>query len=287
MDLHRLGNGVLTATVAAQGGELRSLRDAAGVEFLWQAGPAWPRHAPILFPIVGRLRDDTLRHDGQAYRLTQHGFARDRRFEWIERTPSSCRLRLTDDATSRAVYPFAFALELAYALAADALSMTVTLANPGPASLPASVGTHPAFRWPLRDGVPKPAHRLEFAAAEPAPVRRLQGGLLLPDALPSPIHGRTLALSEALFADDALILDHPASRSVRYLADGGPSVEVAWEGFREFGIWSKPGADFLCLEPWHGMASPVGFDGEFAAKPGLLHLAPGESRTLSLRIRIG
>jgi galactose mutarotase-like enzyme len=131
-------------------------------------------------------------------------------------------------------------------------------------------------------------YRLTFAGDEPAPIRRLRDGLLRIAAEPSPIEGRTLALSERLFADDAIILDQLRSTSVRYAADHGPSIEMSWEGFRQLGVWSKPGgAPFLCIEPWHGFASPMDFDGEFAAKPGVMHIGRGENRVLSYRIGLG
>jgi galactose mutarotase-like enzyme len=104
---------------------------------------------------------------------------------------------------------------------------------------------------------------------------------------PTPVQGRTLELSERLFQDDAVILDRPASTSVRYVADLGPSIEVSWQGFRELGIWSKPGAPFLCIEPWHGFASPSDFDGEFTDKPGVMQIAPAATRRLTYRIRAG
>ncbi len=214
MDRHTIAADGIAATIAAAGAELCSLRDAAGRELLWQALPAWPRHAPVLFPIVGRLAGDRLTADGTSYALPQHGFARDRRFAWVERGRDGCRLALTDDAETRARYPWPFAFELGYAVAGDTLAVTFSIFNPGDATLPASMGAHPAFRWPLADGVPKAAHTLTFAAPEPAPVRRLAGGLLLPDPVPSPIAGRVLRLDEALFAADAIILDQPASRSV-------------------------------------------------------------------------
>lgn len=113
-DLHTISAGGVTASIKAVGAELCSLKTTAGLELLWQAGPAWPRHAPWLFPIVGRLKDDQLRHRGRTYPMTQHGFARDLRFTWLERTAESCVLRLTDDETTRARYPFAFRLTLTY-----------------------------------------------------------------------------------------------------------------------------------------------------------------------------
>jgi galactose mutarotase-like enzyme len=285
-DRHILANAYLTAAIKAEGAELCSLRDTEDEELLWQAGPAWPRHAPVLFPIVGRLQNDTLRHHGRAYRMTQHGFARDRSFAWLQRGATQCRLALHDDAETRAHYPFAFRLEIDYALTDDALEITYIIGNPGREVLPASLGAHPAFLWPLADGAAKEAHSLVFPAPEPSPIRRLKDGLVLPEPAPTPIMGDTLHLVPALFAADALILDNPASQSVRYGAPGTPTIELAWEGFRELGIWSRAGGDFLCIEPWHGMASEVGFDGEFAEKPGVMLVPPGERRALRLRIRI-
>jgi galactose mutarotase-like enzyme len=286
MDRHAMSNGTLSAEVKADGAELCSLRDASGAEVLWQAGPIWPRHAPVLFPIVGRLKDDTLRHEGRAHRLTQHGFARDKRFAWLNRSATACRLVLHEDAETRAAYPFAFRLEIAYALDDDAIEQRFTVTNPGRGVLPASLGAHPAFAWPLADGVEKTAHALEFAEPEPAPIRRLSDGLLQAQSEPTPIAGRTLALEPALFAADAVILPDPASRSVRYTAPEAPAIEVAWEGFRQLGLWSRAQGDFLCIEPWHGTASPADFDGEFRDKPGLMLIPPGEHRTLSIRIRL-
>jgi galactose mutarotase-like enzyme len=286
MDHHTLSNGTLSATVKADGAELCSLRDASGEEMLWQAEPIWPRHAPVLFPIVGRLKDDTLRHEGKTYRLTQHGFARDRRFAWLNRSATSCRLVLHEDIETRAIYPFAFRLEIAFTLDDDVLETTFTVTNPGRSVLPASLGAHPGFAWPLVQGMDKAAHVLEFARPETAPVRRLEGGLLKPAPEATPVVGQTLTLDPALFEADAVIIPELASDSLRYTAPGAPVVEVAWQGFRELGIWSRAGGDFLCIEPWHGMASPSGFDGEFCDKPGLMLIPPGERRTLGMRIRL-
>ncbi len=284
---HRFGNETLEVAVKADGAELTSIRTAAGRELLWQAGPEWPRHAPVLFPIVGRLAGDTLRHQGRSSRMTQHGFARDRRFAWADRGPAGCRLVLSDDAQSRAIYPFGFRLEIEYRLQAARLAVEYRLVNTGTERLPASLGAHPAFRWPLADGVAKPAHRLVFAEPEPAPTRRVEGGLLRAEAEPSPIAGRVLALDEALFTDDALILERPASRSVTFEAEGvADAIEVAWHGMAQLGIWSKPGADFLCIEPWRGLASPAGFDGDFADKPFLMQIEPGAQATLGWSVTL-
>ncbi|WP_136620615.1 MULTISPECIES: aldose 1-epimerase family protein [Mesorhizobium] len=280
------GDGI-SATVVGQGAELVSLRDADGTEFLWQAGPEWRRHSPVLFPIVGRLKGDQLRHQGQTYPMTQHGFARDKPFAWVQREPGSCTLVLTDDADTRARYPFSFRLEVTYTLDRRQLGVTFDITNTGNEPLPASIGAHPAFNWPLLPDLAKTDYRLTFADDEPAPIRRLKDGLLLPTPQPTPVEGKILALSERLFDEDAVILDRPASTSVRYAADRGPAIEMSWQGFQELGIWSKPGgAPFLCIEPWHGIASPVDFDGDFVDKPGLMLIAPAAKRVLSYQIRL-
>ncbi|RUW71573.1 MULTISPECIES: aldose 1-epimerase family protein [unclassified Mesorhizobium] len=280
------GDGI-SATIVRQGAELVSLRDSEGTELLWQAGPAWKRHSPILFPIVGRLKGDQLRHRGRSYPMAQHGFARDRRFAWTEQGPRSCTLLLTDDAGTREQYPFAFHLAISYSLRLRQLDVSFTITNTGGETLPASIGGHPAFNWPLLPDLPKTAYQLRFANDESAPIRRLKDGLLLPTPQPTPVKGKILALSESLFEEDAVIIDRPASANVRYAAGHGPALEISWQGFRELGIWSRPGgAPFLCIEPWHGLASPVDFDGEFTEKPGVMLIPPAATRVLSYQIHL-
>ena len=278
----------ISATIKSGGAELCSLKTADGLELLWQAGQQWPRHAPLLFPIVGRLRNDELHHRGKAYPMTQHGFARDHRFICLQHELAFCQFVLYDDAETLSRYPFPFRLEITYTAKGADLEVGLQITNTSDENMPASIGAHPAFNWPLLPELAKEDYRLTFSDNEIEPVRRLKDGLMRAKPEPTPIQGKTLALSERLFDDDAIILDQLASRSVRYAAGRGPSIEMAWDGFFELGIWSKPGgAPFLCIEPWHGYASPAEFDGEFVEKPGLMHIAPAETRSLRYRIRVG
>jgi len=286
MDEHQFSNDRIAATVRAHGAEPTSLRESVAGEVLWQAGPAWPRHAPVLFPIVGELAGGAFRHEGRTYALGRHGFARECDFAWTERSTGACTLELRDDARTRTQYPFAFVLSIRYALEASTLVVTYTVRNPGQTALPASLGAHPAFRWPLAEGVAKEAHALVFARDEPERVRRLDKNLLSPEGFDSPIVGRTLALRPALFEADAIVMDRPNSDAVRYAAPGAPSIEIAWTGFEQLGLWSKTGGDFLCIEPWYGYASPAGFTGDFADKPGLMHVPPGEERIFTMRVTV-
>jgi len=288
MTIFEIRSGNISATVKAAGAELCSLKNADGLELLWQAGPQWPRHAPVLFPIVGRLKNDQLHHRGKTYPMTQHGFARDIGFTCLQHKPTFCQFVLVDDVETLSRYPFSFRLEITYTATGSDLEVVLQITNTGEETLPTSIGAHPAFNWPLLPELAKEDYRLTFSDNERAPVRRLKDGLMRAQPEPTPIQGKTLALSEKLFIDDAIILDKVASRSVRYAADRGPSIEMAWDGFSKLGIWSKPGgAPFLCIEPWHGTASPAGFDGEFTEKPGVMHIAPGETHGLSYRIRVG
>jgi galactose mutarotase-like enzyme len=277
----------LTVGVKRVGAELCSLRDTAGREFLWQAGPAWPRHAPILFPIVGRLHSDAFTAGGQRYPLGQHGFARDLVFDVIEQGPGACRLLLTDGPATWEAYPFPFRLEVAYTVTRSTVTVTFTVTNPGEGLLPFSIGAHPAFAWPLPGARARQGHSLTFEQDEPAPCYRPgAGGLLDPTPQALPTNGRALGLREEMFADGAFILLSPASRHVRFAAPGAPAVEVAWQGMDQLGIWTKPGGGFLCIEPWAGHADIAGYETEIWWKPGIRLLHPGESRSFLHRITI-
>ena len=276
-----------TACIAPFGAELASLRDPQGREYLWQADPAiWPRHAPNLFPMVGRLNGDLLRHGGQTYPMKQHGFARDGTFEVMETGDDFVRLRLCDSQETRARYPFAFELEVAYRLEGGRLQVGYSVCNPGTEPLPVSLGGHPAFAWSLPDGGARSDHVVVFGQHEPGPIHRLSGGLLNPTALPTPVQDDRLPLSDDLFADDALIWTQLASRKVALVSPNGAQVAVTFDDFPMLGIWSKPGAHFVCLEPWQGHADTVGFAGDFADKPGVALVAPGEERRWIMHIAV-
>jgi galactose mutarotase-like enzyme len=284
---HTLRSTEVTAIIKQHGAELCSLKDKAGRELIWQAGAEWPRHSPLLFPIVGRVKNDEIHHHGVTYPMGQHGLARDHDFAWVSRDDRSCALDLTDNAETRRRYPFAFRLAVSFALDGADLDVGFEITNTGNEVLPASIGAHPAFNWPLLPTLTKEDYKLTFSNDEPAPIRRLKGGLIRPKPEPNPVQGKMLALADGLFQDDAIIFDQLRSTSVSYAAKAGPSIRMSWHGFPQLGVWSKFGSKLLCIEPWHGFASPESFDGEFADKPGLMHLKPGQKRILTYRISVG
>jgi galactose mutarotase-like enzyme len=276
----------LSATVNPFGAELMSLRDGQGRELMTDADPAfWAGHAPILFPIVGRLNGDVLRIDGVEYPMKQHGFARRMAWEVVGAGVDAVTLLLRDDASTRASYPFAFDLAVLYLVEEATLSCRVRVSNTGDVPLPMSFGFHPAFAWPLPYGAPREDHRIVFAADEPAPIKRLSDGLIAGDR-PSPLDDRTLALTDALFADDALVWDPIHSSGVSYGPPSGPRLDIDFPDTPQLGIWSKPGAAFVCIEPWHGHADPAGFTGDFRNKPGVIQIAPGDEWRCSMDVTL-
>lgn len=279
----------LRAEIHPLGAQLFALRDKGDRDLQWSGDPAvWKGRAPILFPIVGELAGHHYRVDGNTYHLSRHGFARDRLFTVAEATSSSALFRLTADEETLKVYPFRFTLDIRFVLNDATLTVTASVKNlETTRTLPASFGFHPALRWPLLYGSPRADHVITFEKDETTLIRRLDGeGLLLPEGFPSPIVNRTLQLRDDLFVDDAIVFTSLNSRRVRYGAATGPAIEVAFPDTPQLGIWSKPGAGFICIEPWHGYADPQGFNGDFRDKPGIFLVAPGETKDCTMAITL-
>ena len=280
-DLVTIRSDALLAAIDPLGAELTHLRDRDGRELMTDADPAfWTGHAPILFPVVGMPFEQTIRVDGRAYPMKKHGFARRARFETVQTSVGSATFALTDSAETRASYPFAFRLELHYALDGATLAVTATVTNPAAAPLPASFGFHPAFAWPLPYGQDRAAHRIVFDADEPAALRTIAAdGTIAAARKPSPLDGRELRLRDDLFADDALVWDSVRSDAVVYGAATGPRLRIAFPDTPMLGIWTKPGAAYVCVEPWHGIADPEGYTGDYRDKHGVFEVpAHGETR---------
>ncbi len=278
----------LTARIDPQGAQLSVLQDRDGRDLLWNGDASiWAGRAPILFPIVGALSNGRYRLGERSYELPRHGFARGKRFEVVKSDPVGAVFSLKADDNTLAIYPFPFELEVEFRVLGATLSLIATVRNLGGAPMPASFGFHPAFRWPLPYGQPRASHVVEFEREETAPIRRLdKAGLVVPEGIPTPIRGRSLLLDDALFKEDALILDQVRSHSVSYGGQGGPRIVVAFPDTPYLGLWMKPGANFICIEPWHGIADPQDFTGDFTAKPGVFTVPAQGSVALQMDITI-
>ncbi|QNA85955.1 aldose 1-epimerase family protein [Sphingomonas sp. So64.6b] len=286
--LVRIASDTLSAAIDPYGAELTWLRDAEGRDLMTDADPAfWTGRAPILFPIVGRVNGDVIRVDGIEYPMPKHGFARHTVFAVVRQEASRATFRLVDSSDTQDNYPFHFLLELDFVLDGATLIMTARIGNSGDVPMPVSFGWHPAFAWPLPYGVPRADHRIVFDQDEPGRLKRItEEGLIAWDERNSPVEGRTLVLRDALFGDDALVWNPIGSQRLTYGGTTGPTLDIEFPDTPMLGIWTKPGAHYVCVEPWHGIADPEGYEGEFRAKPGIFELAPDEERHIVMRVTL-
>ena len=280
-----IANEFLTVSVKEQGAELCSIKDAAGTEYMWQADPAfWARHAPVLFPIVGKLLNGRYELNGKTYELPPHGFARDMKFSLVEQSESSLVYQFLPTAETRKSYPFEFALNIIYRLNVNSLEISYEVRNNGAEVMPFSIGAHPAFN--LHGPVEKCF--LELEKEETLNTTLLSGkGLLTEETAPVLADTNILPLSKTLFDRDALILlDFKSEKITLGSHKSTRRLTVEFPGFPELGIWAKPGAPFVCIEPWYGYADPEQPYGDIMNKPGILQLTAGECFTCTHRVSI-
>lgn len=285
-----LENDFLRATFATKGAEWKSLQEKVhGFEFLWQADPQfWGKSAPLLFPIVGSLKDGSYEYHGKRYSLPRHGFARDKEFRIKEQEPWRVVFALESDDSTRAVFPFDWTLEVEYRLWKRVIHTTFRVCNRGEDPLYFSIGAHPAFRLPfVGDGEFEDGF-LDFEFSEPLTRWLLnEQGLLSGDTRPLPHAGKSLVTTRSLFSEDAVILKHPrSSRVTLRQRDSNWSLSMEYPGFGFFGIWTAPGAPFVCLEPWCGVADSVSSTGRLEEKEGIEQLGPGQIFTRGFSITL-
>lgn len=281
----------LTVTVSPKGAELQSVTDAAGNDWLWDGDERWWKgRAPILFPTVGVTAGGVARFGGRDYPLGKHGFARDSLFEQVAADDASVTYRLDANDATRGPYPFDFRLEARHALDGATLTTTATVTNRGDTPMPVGFGFHPALRWPLPGTGPlsRTDHIVRFDADEPGPLRLISpDGLIAPGDRATPVHDNELHLHDDLFTQDALVWEGHASRGLYFGVPDHPGVRVDFPGLDMLGIWTKPGAGYLCIEPWASRADDEGFTGAFADKPGVRTLAPGDSHAYAMSLSFG
>jgi galactose mutarotase-like enzyme len=279
----QISSGEAAAVIALRGAEPLSW-SICGCDLLWRADPAyWERTSPILFPIGGRARNDTIRVDGRSHRIDVHGFAASKDFSVVEKTADTVRLTLGDDADTREIFPFPFHLEVHYRLEPACLSVCFRVLNCGDTTLPYAIGFHPGFRWPQDDR--RPGYRVEFEQAEAPSVPVITAdGLFSERRRPVPLHAGVLPLSDELLADGALCFLDARSRWLRLVADDGSAIMMTVEDLPHLAVWSRPGAPFICLEAWTGHGDPDGFEADIREKPSMRFLAPGTEARHRVRL---
>lgn len=288
--MYQISNDQLTISISATGAELQGIYHRENKqEYLWSGNPAfWGKKSPVLFPIVGGLKDNSYVYEGNLYEMSRHGFAREKVFTVTEQTPHQIHFTLLADEETRKIYPFDFCFSVIYSLQDNRLTVTYQVDNTGNKTLWFSVGAHPAFAVPLVKGTEFPDHYLEFSEKESTGIWPLTREGLIRKA-PEPFLENTdhLPLMKELFYKDALVFKSLRSNSIaiRNLVNNH-GIKLQFDGFPYMGIWSARNADFVCIEPWCGIADTEEATGDITQKEGINSLHPDGSFVRSWQVKI-
>ena len=287
----------LTASIDTMGAQLMNLQKSES-EYLWQGNANWwPRRAPILFPIVGVLKDCKAESAEGTVSLARHGLARLNQFEVVEKSDSSVTLQLKSTEETRTSYPYDFELKLIFSVAGDTLTQTYEVTNPANVVLPFTLGAHPAFNIPIPgvEAASLDQYHLLFTRSWTSYGPSITDEGLCDYATPQKliVDSDTLPLSwELIDRETTITLEDVPDRRITLAANAEASskahgIQMEFEGFDYLGIWSAaPGCPFVALEPWCGIADTVDCDGIFEHKPGIISLEPGQSIAKTLNIKV-
>ena len=281
-----LKNELLTIQVAEKGAELQSVKDNDGKEFMWQAGPQWNRHSPILFPIVCSVNNDTYTVDGKDYHLPRHGFARDMMFTVVSLTSEKVTMALHDSEETLKVYPYRFNLAVTYRLEGNKVHVIWHVENTDTKEIHFQIGGHPAFNMPSG----KLEGMIKLDNEEPMDMLKsyADGSVELVE-VPLEADMGIMEINNNFFrADSVKIHKSQTHRAMLIDTNGEPAVTVDYKA-PVCAFWSPydKQAPFVCIEPWYGIGDPRGFKGEFKDKPMMNHLQPGASFMSKYTITIG
>ncbi|KUJ60938.1 aldose epimerase [Flavobacteriaceae bacterium CRH] len=264
-----ISNSTLKASIKHAGAELFSLKDNQNKEYIWEGNPDfWGKHSPVLFPIVGTLKDNIYKIDEKEYQLPRHGFARDMEFELIEKTQNRAVFSLQSDEETLKKYPFEFELLLIYTLEETTLNIQYKVINKSQTKMPFSIGAHPAIALPenFED------YALEFEKQETLKYYLLENDLISDKTKVLETTDNLIPLNYKLFENDALIFKTLESNSLTILENSKPYIKVDFEDFPSLGIWTKEQAPFICIEPWLGYSDTANNSRDLFEKEGILVL---------------
>ena len=259
-------HGNFSAEIKHFGAELISLKTNQNREYIWEGNPEfWGKHSPILFPIVGTLKNNSFHHDGIDYHLSRHGFAREMFFELIYATENSATFSIQSSEETLKVYPFEFELNLIYTLEENNLSIVYKVINKGKSAMPFSIGAHPAFALPNQFE----NYAIAFEKEESLEYYLLENDLISNQTKKLEVQNKQIPLNYELFKNDALIFKTLQSNSLTILENEDPILRVHFEDFPSLGIWTKMNAPFLCIEPWFGYSDTNENSGNLFEKEGI------------------
>lgn len=279
-----ISNSKISATINHKGAELISL---LGIdpkrEYIWEGNPVfWAKHSPILFPIVGTLKNNSYNYNNTSYELLRHGFARDMDFDLIGKNENEALFSLQSNKETEKLFPFKFELQLIYKLQGSELAITYKVINSDSETMYYSIGGHPAFALP--NGFEN--YHLLFESGENLISYKLERDLLSEKIEKIGLDGNKLPLTYSLFENDALIFKELQSSQIQVAENDIPFLNFKFKDFPNFGIWTKKNAPFICLEPWAGYSDIVDTNGDFTKKEAIQKLNSKESKEYTFSIEI-
>ncbi|MCZ8331281.1 MAG: aldose 1-epimerase family protein [Flavobacterium sp.] len=279
-----ISNSKIRADISSNGAELISLKKSkTGKEYIWNGNPEfWAKHSPILFPIVGTLKNNTYLYNNVEYHLSRHGFARDNNFELIHQTDNEVVFSLKSNEETLKLYPFQYELQIKYTISGNDLLVIYHVFNENDFEMPFSIGGHPAFALDKNFE----NYALEFEADETLEFYLLENDLLLNQSSKINLDKKTLPLTYSLFENDALVFKKLKSNSILLKENNLPILNFRFNDFPNFGIWTKINAPFICLEPWVGYADTISANGNILEKEGIVLLEPKKNTTFTFSITI-
>ncbi|RXM44588.1 aldose 1-epimerase family protein [Flavobacterium sp. YO64] len=264
-----ISNSILKASINHAGAELFSLKNNQEKEYIWEGNPNfWGKHSPILFPIVGTLKNNTYTIDQKEYQLSRHGFARDMEFQLIEKTENSAVFSLESNNETLKKYPFEFELQLIYSLEKTSLNIEYIVINKSDRKMPFSIGAHPAVALPENFE----NYSFKFEKEEVLKFNLLENDLISNKTKVLKTSDNLVRLNYKLFENDALVFKTLESKSITILENEKPYIEVDFEDFPSLGIWTKDQAPFVCIEPWFGYSDTADNSGDLYQKEGIVLL---------------
>lgn len=273
---------MLTARINSKGAELNSLKKE-NREYIWEGNPAfWGKHSPILFPIVGTLKDNSYTYNNQRFELSRHGFARDHEFKVIESSEDKVIFSLSSSEETLKVYPFEFKLQVIYTLEENQLRIQYKVINNDSSKLPFSIGGHPAFALPgkFKD------YSLLFEKQETLKSYELENDLVSDKTRTFELREKQFPLNYATFENDALIFKSMESKHIEILENQKPLLRFSFKDFPNFGIWTKINAPFICLEPWLGYSDTFNSNCNLFEKEGIIILEEDKTFEAGFTIEI-
>lgn len=283
-----LQNDTIKINVKSLGAELCSIfHKEHQLEYMWQASNEWAKHSPLLFPIVGQLSDNYFSFQNKHYPLPRHGFAREKNFSLIEQGPNRLVFRLSHDEDTIKGYPFHFNLEVEYALQDDKVIVTYVVENTDKGNLYFSIGAHPAFKVPLYDEEKYNDYKLLFDREITADLWPLENGLIGEKAIPYLKQQKEISLTKELFSKDALVFKNFGSSSIEIQSKNhAHGIRFNLHNAPYLGLWAAKDANFICIEPWHGIADSVNSDHDLISKEGIISLVPNDEFSYKFSIQV-